>query len=138
MALGPTKKREIVLQLLYSCEFGSCSEEDQIHFIMRELQVSKQHAKDAYQRAMSIFAKQKELDSLIQQASHSYDVGRIQAVERNILRLVFFELFFEKELSKEIAIAEAKRLARKFSTKDAASFIHALVDHIIQRERTDV
>lgn len=137
MSMGPTKKREITLQLLYSFEFETHPDDDQIHFIMRELHISKQHAKDAQQKAHKIYSKQKELDAYIQKASHSYAVDRIQSVERNILRLVLFELLFEKSLSKKIVIAEAKRLARKFATNDSASFIHSLLDHIIENEAVD-
>ena len=53
--------------------------------------------------------------------------------ERNILRLAIFELMLEQQLPESVVFAEAKRLARKFSTKEAAGLIHALLGALKER-----
>ena len=70
------------------------------------------------------------LDEQIGKASIEYAFDRIQVVERNILRLGLYEILFDDEVPPKVAISEAIRLARKFGTPEAASFINAILDNI--------
>ena len=68
---------------------------------------------------------------MIAKTSHAYEFERIQTVERNILRLAVFEIFFDNgTVPPKVALAEAMRLARKFSTYESTSFINAILDAI--------
>lgn len=130
MSLPPQKFREIVLQLLYSHDMGRSNDTDMLPFLMAELSVAKPHVVKAQARAHNIREKQIEIDALISKNSSSYDFERIQSVERNILRLAVFELLYDADIPDKVAIAEAIRLARKFSTPESASFINAILDQI--------
>lgn len=139
MSLAWQKRREIILEVLFSFEFQKGDEKEIILLLMQEHKVSKKNAFEAYAAASEIFLKKECLDASISQISHSFDISRIHLVERNILRLAFWELFFEKKLPKEIIISEAKRLGSKFATKEAASFIHGLIDGLLkEKEKSDV
>jgi N utilization substance protein B len=39
-----------------------------------------------------------------------------------------FELLFDDNIPEKVAIVEAMRLARKFSTKESATFVNAILD----------
>ena len=67
--------------------------------------------------------------------SLNYDFDRIQTVTKNILRLAVFELFFDPSIPPKVAIAEAIRLSRKFSTPESAAFVNALLDHLYRQSR---
>jgi N utilization substance protein B len=54
-------------------------------------------------------------------------MARLQSVERTILRLAIFELVLKRELAPKIVFAEAKRLAKKFSTDEAVAFVHGIL-----------
>ena len=49
-------------------------------------------------------------------------------VDRNILRMAVFELFYEEELAPAIVINEAIEIAKKFSSDQAAQFINGILD----------
>ena len=72
----------------------------------------------------------KEIDAVIVTHSQAYDLERIPRVERNIVRLGIYELLFSPDVPRKVVIAEAMRLARKFATKEAASFVNALMDSV--------
>lgn len=133
MSLPQQKFREIVFQLLYSDDISRPDEEDMIPLLMGELAVTKKSVKTAQERVRAILGKQQEIDTLIKEASVSYAFERIPSVERNILRLGVFELLFDDETPPKVAITEAMRLARKFSSPESATFINAILDNLYKR-----
>lgn len=127
MEFSPKKFREIICQILYSLMMGVNEEEELISFFMKELVVTKKNVKLARDKAFLVKKHKTEMDQKIASVVKEYELERIGQVERVILYLTIFELHHEK-LPPSIVIAEAVRLARKFSTPEAGSFIHALLN----------
>ena len=130
MALPQQKLREIVLQLLYTQEFVEDEADEKIQMIMHELKISKRSVQLAAEKAMAVQNKKEEIDPMIQKVSTQYQLERIALVERNILRLAIHEMILSKEVPPKVAIAEAIRLARKFATPEAASYVNAILDSL--------
>lgn len=134
MAIPIQKLREAVFQLLYSMEFHKSSDDELMHMLMQELKITKKNASLALEKTKKIVAHQEQIDTLMKAQVESYEISRIHSVERTILRLAIYECIVEKSLPLEIAIAEAKRLVRKFSTQDAEAFVQAILDAIYKKE----
>jgi len=135
MSLPAQKFREIVFQMLYSYDMGRATDENMIELLCGELAVTKKAVKEAQTRMHQILEHLESIDTLIAKTSHSYTFERIQSVERNILRMGTFELLFDPSVPEKVAIAEAMRLARKFSTKESASFVNAILDVLYKSEK---
>lgn len=133
MSVPQRKFREIVFQLLYSHDLGGFAEGDMIPFMMEELSVTRATMEQAHRRMQEIHGKLAEIDAIIAKMSLLYDFSRIQRVERNILRLGMYELFYDSEIPPKVAIAEAMRLCRKFSTPEAGHFVNALLDEAYKK-----
>lgn len=133
MSVPAQKFREAVFQLLYSYDIGRGDESDMIDLIMNELAITKKTTKEALARAQSIRKKLSEIDEMIGNTSQSYTFERIQSVERNVLRLGLYELFFDEAIPPKVALAEALRLTRKFGTKESASFVNAILDALYKQ-----
>lgn len=134
MALSQQKFREIVFQILYSQEISHVSDELIIELMMNELSVSKRNVRLALERTQAIRQELDAIDSLITTVSHSYEFERIQTVTKNILRIGVYELYYDESIPPKVAIAEAIRLSRKFSTNESASFANALLDQLYQKK----
>lgn len=130
MALPIQKLREVIFHFLYSSDFGSLNE-DIIPFLMEHHKVTKKYLYAAQDFAKELISKQKEIDELIEKKSIDYEFNRIPRVEKNLLRLGVFEMMHNKEVPHKVAIAEAIRLARKFTTKEGAQFVNAVLDAIL-------
>jgi N utilization substance protein B len=135
MAFRIQKFREILFQLLYSHEIGHPNEEDMIPLIMKEVSVTRKTVREAQEKLQALLEKLPEIDEIIAKTSVSYSFERIQNVEKNILRLGVFELIYEADIPPKVAIAEAMRLARKFGSPEAASFVNALLDNIYKAQQ---
>lgn len=138
MAVSVRKLREAVLQLLYCKEVSGSDEEGVSSFMMEELEISKRTVLNALERVNEVMAKHEEIDASIAEISEEYQFERIQRVERSILRLGVYELLYDEEIPAKVAIAEALRLSRKFSTPEAVSFINALLDNIYKQSLGEV
>ena len=128
------KFREIVLQLLYSYDIAQSSEDALVPFLSKELSVSRGTMHSAWEKMQGVWENKSPIDEAISSISVGYALDRIQRIERNILRLGFYEMWFDEEIPPKVAISEAVRLARKFSTPEAASFVNALLDGLYKRE----
>ena len=137
MTLPKRKFREIVFQLTFSKDLNSGTDALLSCSLLDQMKISKKNLREAFDQVAHIIEKQEEIDALISKGSKSYDFTRISLVERNILRLAVFELFFEKKLPFKVVISEAIRLTRKFGTPDSAAFVNAVLETIYQnKERT--
>lgn len=135
MSLPVQKFREIVFQILYSYDMGRPADEHMVDLLSEELSVSKKHVKEAQERVRKILENLENIDALITKTSHSYAFERIQSVERNILRMSVFELLFDPSIPEKVAIVEAMRLTTKFSTREAATFVNAILDSLYQSSK---
>lgn len=77
-----------------------------------------------------VAANKRKIDELIATYAQGWDMDRLAAVDRNILRLGIFEIVYSDEVADGIAIDEALTLAKDLSTDDSASFIHGLLGKI--------
>ncbi len=128
MALDLYKKRELVFLLLFSSDLGNNGVSgDLIDLVKNECKVSRRHVLEARTRAEAIVNARQQCDALIANVCKDYTIGRIQSVERNVLRLAIFELVLERKVPPKVVFSEAKRLTTKFSTNEAALFVHALL-----------
>jgi len=72
----------------------------------------------------------RKIDELISTYAQGWDMDRLPAVDRNILRLGIYEILWCKDLDDAIAIDEALNLARELSTDDSAAYILGVLGRI--------
>ena len=77
-----------------------------------------------------IIEKKNRIDELIRSYSQGWDMDRMPAVDRNILRVAIFELLWAPDIPEAVAIDEALNLARELSTPESANFVHGILGKI--------
>ncbi len=134
MSTVPAQKlREAVFQMLYSMHMATADRKAIEDLLAKELAISKAAAATAYDRANAVVGHLQELDERIASATLAFHIDRISTAEKNILRLGTYELFYDDEIPPKVAIAEAVRLTRKFSSPEAAAFVNAVLDTLYKR-----
>jgi transcription antitermination protein NusB len=71
-----------------------------------------------------------ESDALIKKHAQNWDLHRIAAVDRNILRLAIYEMLHRDDIPPVVSINEAVDIAKKFSTQDSGKFVNGILDKI--------
>jgi len=72
----------------------------------------------------------RKIDELIATYAQGWDMDRLPAVDRNILRLGIYEIVWSEDLADGIAIDEALNLAKELSTDESAGYIHGVLGRI--------
>ena len=70
------------------------------------------------------------IDAQIKQLVKNWELHRIAAVDRNILRLAIFEMLHRDDIPPVVSINEAVDIAKKFSTQDSGKFVNGVLDKV--------
>ena len=83
--------------------------------------------------ARGVWENRNEIDDRIESytnnGANSWPVYRMGAVDRNVLRLAFFEMFYSEETPPVVCINEAIDLAKYFSNSNSGAFVNGILDH---------
>ncbi len=71
-----------------------------------------------------------ELDEKIGQYARNWSINRIGSVERNVLRLAFYELLYCSDVPAPVVLNEAIDLAKYFSNADSGRFVNGILDQL--------
>ena len=72
----------------------------------------------------------RKIDELITTYAQGWDMDRLPAVDRNILRLGIYEILWSTSVPTSVAIDEALDLAKELSSDDSARYIHGVLGRI--------
>ncbi len=122
--------RECALQMLYQLDVGKHPVEE----ISESFWEMNEHSEKVREFAGQLFegaaARLKEIDRVIQKHAKNWRLGRMAAVDRNILRLAVFEFLSNSKIPATVVINEALEIAKKFSTQESAQFVNGILDSI--------
>jgi N utilization substance protein B len=71
-----------------------------------------------------------EADAVIIKHAKNWELHRIAAVDRNILRLAIYEMLHREDIPPVVSINEAVDIAKKFSTQDSGKFVNGILDKV--------
>jgi N utilization substance protein B len=127
-----SKARKQALDLLYEADIRGTSAA-----VLLEQRDTTEDGPDA--RPIRDFTKEliagvtenrRKIDELITTYAQGWDMDRLPAVDRNILRLGIYEIVWNADLDDGIAIDEALTLAKELSTDESAGYIHGVLGRI--------
>ena len=75
------------------------------------------------------------IDREIEATLENWDLARLPAVERSILRLAAAELLYFRETPVEVILDEALRLAHRYGEPRGAGFVNGVLDALGRRTR---
>ena len=78
-----------------------------------------------------------EIDRLIGAASEHWEIPRMGAVDRTVLRIGAYELLCVPDNPVGVVINEAVEIARRFSSSECGRFVNGVLDHIARETRNE-
>ncbi len=132
------KSRELALQALYQGELAGQKdlldfEEFCVHF-----QVNKKSIPYAKKLLDGIQGKSDAINQLISKFAENWRLERMSAIDRNILRLAVYELYYQDDIPTSVAINEAVEIAKRYSTDDSGPFINGILDSMAKEKVSGV
>jgi len=74
-----------------------------------------------------------QCDELIVASTIKWQLSRLSAVDKSILRLAVYQLKFCPDIPPRVVINEAIELAKKFSTDKSPAFVNGVLDAVLRK-----
>lgn len=129
-----TRGRELALMALYQTEMTKVPIEESLQIFWEEHPTEEEIKTFATTLAKGVVANQKRIDEVIAQSADNWELSRMAAVDRNILRLATYELLYLKEIPPKVSLNEAVDLAKKFGDVESGRFVNGILDRISKTE----
>jgi N utilization substance protein B len=127
-----SKARKQALDLLYETDIRGTSLVETL--VTRDIPAEGPDARPIreYTRELvhGVSDNRRKIDELITTYAQGWDMDRLPAVDRNILRLGIYEILWSSSVPTSVAIDEALDLAKELSSDDSAKYIHGVLGRI--------
>ena len=128
--------RKRLLELLFLREFHECDEieeQNQLYFdvVLPNEGIKNDNKEEVLEKYNKISDVLSEIDQRLSSEIQKWSFNRTGLVERNILRLCTYEIFYE-QLPEAIAINEAVELAKEYGGTQSAGFINGVLAKIVK------
>ena len=130
------KARELALQTLYALEIGEAQGEwqavfDRIAEAAFCAPENRLYARDLVHKTVASLVA---IDERIIRHAANWELKRMAALDRNILRLAVCELVNFSEVPFKVVIDEAVELAKLYGTDESGRFVNGIIDSIRREE----
>ena len=128
--------RELALQFLYGFDVNRRELAEALNDFWAGQRVPEETKAFARRLIIGTIENADYLDGVIRGHARNWRLGRIALVDKNILRLALYEIYFCDDIPSLVSINEAVDIAKKFSTSKSGSFVNGILDKV--REEIEV
>lgn len=129
-----TRARALALQALYEIDVSNHPADEVFLTRLEDTSLSDELAEFARQIIFGVLPLIHELDQLIAKYAPEWPLDQIAAIDRNILRLAFWEFAVQRETPLKVAINEAVELAKLYGSDSAPRFINGVLGALAEHE----
>jgi N utilization substance protein B len=122
--------REAALQVLYLKDINQKVLDAIPNGVWAEEPLAPKTREFAQRLIEGVLAQQSAIDLFIKKYTENWDMHRMAAIDRSILRLAAYELLHEFDTPINVIINEAVEIAKKYSTGESGKFVNGILDKI--------
>ncbi|MSY82319.1 MAG: transcription antitermination factor NusB, partial [Actinobacteria bacterium] len=119
-----SKARKRALDILFEADLRSSSATD-----LLELRPPQDLSQGEYSEALirGVSDHREKIDELIVTYAQDWDMDRMPAIDRNILRISIYEILWCPEIDDAVAVSQAVEMATELSTEKSPSYINGVL-----------
>ncbi len=132
--------REQALVLLYQCDlrkkqpqeiwnefqcFSDLEEEDAIALESQDMDFVREELEGVWEHLA-------EIDEIINRNSHRWEIGRLSAPLRAILRIAVYEIQYREDIPHAVSVNEAIELAKSYDNPEAGAFVNGILAGVLK------
>lgn len=124
--------RSIVMQSLYQWDFRDMENVNTDIIIGQNIAefgigLNEENIEYVKKTFNEIITKKDEIDEKIERFSPDWKITQMALVDRNVLRIGVYELYFNKEIPEKVAINEAIEIAKNFGGQSSGKFVNGIL-----------
>ena len=124
------RAREAALKILYSIDLNPVYKNEACKQVLDYQEVPDNIRDFTSELVEETLGRLDEIDVYIQKASLKWEISRMAAVDRNVLRLAVSELTSKTPKPVRVVLNEAIELAKKFGGDESGTFVNGVLDRI--------
>ena len=141
--------REIASHLIFEQSFQSVYAEDQVALrfdtpnycesLAEETELYTERPNSKQRKyiesvVLGVQEKQNELDGWIEKYAIGWNISRIPAYAKAVMRLAMYEIRYVEDVPQRVAVNEALELIRKYEDEDMVSFVNGVLGSFTRGE----
>ncbi len=123
--------RETALQALFQVDLAQVDPSRAIDHVAEEFAVPAASKDFAVRMVSGTLSNLQEIDNLVQSVTPEWNIDRMANVDRNILRMATYELFYCSDIPGNVTVNEAIELAKIYSGEEAGRFVNGILGVLI-------
>ena len=92
-----------------------------------EIKISEKNEQYIKAKVQGIVSHIKEIDEKLTEAAKNWELKRLGKAELAILRLAAYEIIYDEDIPRAVAINEAVEIAKEYTDEKAAAFINGVL-----------
>ncbi|WP_134698844.1 transcription antitermination factor NusB [Ammoniphilus sp. YIM 78166] len=125
--------REKIVQVLYQIDMRGIDAREAIKAITDE-PLEPQDRDYLQAQVEGILSHQEELDESIKKYLRNWSLDRLGFVDRAILRLAAYEIFYIEDIPEKVSVNEAIELSRAFGMEESVKYINAVLANLVKEK----
>src|ERR1700679_634263 len=115
------RSRELALQMLFQMDMGTVKLIDLEENFLPQASAPEAAKIMALRITRETWDKLADIDGHLRGLSANWDLTRMAAIDRNILRLAAYEILYDSKIPKSFVINEAIKIVKRYSPDDSVS-----------------
>ncbi|MDK8275997.1 MAG: transcription antitermination factor NusB [Peptoniphilus duerdenii] len=124
--------RRGLMKLLYQMDMNDDYSDEAVDFYFENSDLKEDEVEFIREHISGMIDKFGEIDEIIKSNLEGWSLERISNIDRQILRIAVYELYFTSTAS-NIVINEAVEIAREYSSNEAPKFINGILGTIFRK-----
>jgi transcription antitermination protein NusB len=126
------RSRELAMQALFFMDIQGSSSEDMVELFIENFKPAKKMVPFFLTLLNGVVSRKNTIDTILEQISSNWRVGRMACVDRNIIRVAIYELCFLGDVPSKVAINEAIDIGKRYGTEESGAFINGVLDSVLK------
>jgi len=129
---GRRLAREWVVQFLFQTEFNPGNLDEALAEFWNDEEKTPLERDRVYvdEVIRGVIDQQLKIDRTLKKYTDNWDVDRLGALDRIVLRVAVYEMLFRPDVPPIVSINEAVEIAKAYSDKKSARFVNGVLDRV--------
>jgi len=124
--------REAAFIALFQVDIGKCRVQQALRRSLEDYRLDAEEILFVEELVNNTVKNREQLDEIIKKHLVKWELERLSATDRNLLRLALYEILYRPDIPPAVSINEALELAKKYgSTGEAVGFVNGVLDRAV-------
>lgn len=125
--------REMALKVLFAHDLGKTEPLFILEQLSQEDTLSDKSRQFVLGIVQGVVNNKEEIDNTIRKYTLEWDLDRMAAVDRNLLRIALFEMLYSETIPNVVAVNEAVELAKLYGSEESFRFVNGILGNAIKQ-----